>query len=69
MHVHHAHPHACMCFHANMTVAYCRQLSNIHLYLMFGRKILKTGKVKAVLIEFLNARASRAPTCMHVQEK
>ena len=32
MHVHHTHRHACMCFHANMTVAYCRYLSNTSIF-------------------------------------
>ena len=32
----------------------------MHLYLKFERKILKIGKVIAVLIEFLNSRASRS---------
>ena len=68
MHMHHAHRHACMCFHVNMSRAYCRQLLN-QLFIKFERKILKIGKVIVVLIEFLNSSASPAPTCMHFHEK
>ena len=39
MHVHHAHRHACMCFHANMTVAYCRQLSNTSISQVWKKNI------------------------------
>ena len=38
----------------------------MHLYLKFEREIFKIVKVMTVLIVFLNAHASRAPTCMHV---
>ena len=48
------------------TANYIKGNIQMHLYLKFERKILKIGKVIAVLIEFLN---SRAPTCMHVHEK
>ena len=51
---------ACACFHAN----YIKGNINIHLYLKFEREILKIVKVMAVLIVFLNARAS-SRTDMH----
>ena len=38
----------------------------MHLCLKFEKEIFKIVKVMAILIVFLNARASRAPTCMHV---
>ena len=60
--------HACAFKQIYMTVAYFRKLLN-KFFLKFERKILKNGKVIAVLIEFLNSRASRAPTCMHVHKK
>ena len=36
----------------------------MHLYLKFEKETFKIVKVMAVLIVFLNARASRAPACM-----
>ena len=51
----------CMCvFNAN----YVKGNIQMHLYLKFEREIFKIMKVMAVLIVFLNARASRAPTCI-----
>ena len=49
-------------FHAN----YNKGNIKMHLYLKFEREIFKIVKVMAVLVVFLNARASRATTCMHV---
>ena len=39
MHVHHAHRHACMCFHANMTVGKCRQFSNTSMSQVWKKNI------------------------------
>ena len=38
----------------------------MHIYLKFERETFKIVIVMAVLIVFLNALASCAPTCMHV---
>ena len=66
--MHYAHPHACQCLHANLTVPYCKHLSNTSTSEV-KKDILIFGKVIAVLIEFLDSRTSRASTCIHVHEK
>ena len=48
---------------------YCRYGIQSINHQSLERNIKKIEKVKAILIEFLNARTSRAPTCMHGHEK
>ena len=67
MHVHHAQRHVCMCFHANMTVAYCRQLSNTSIFKVWKKNIKDWKSYSS--FNWFNSCASRAPTCMHFHEK